>query len=159
MTVERIARLLTTESVLCYPLPDFPCLWIPSFPLPSLCLPCRVASSIRGKDGVIFSWPIASTLAQTVSVAYSAPFAFLFIISWPDRHKEFSACWAHFSVSKFPHRRFYSSLPVTLPTLPFCSSPVARSLCGSKDSWPSGIDLVCFFSNSLTQKKKSVCVS
>lgn len=132
----------------------FLCLWIPSFPLPSLCLPWRVAGSVRGKDGGNSSWPISLNIGTQ---HHCLPLLLFFSPFLVPMNKEFSACWAHFFVSKFPHRRFYSSLPVTLPTP--CSVPAlwqgcfvaARRTC--LDSLPSETDLVCFLSNSLTQKK------
>lgn len=162
MTVERIACLLTAESVLCYPLPDFPCLWISSFPLPSLCLPCRVAGCIRGKGGGIFSRPISlntGTHSQYLLPPLPLlPFFLSFLVLIGIR---MSACWAHFFVSKFPHRRFYSSLPVTLPTLPFCSSPAARLLCGSKEDLP-GFPTLCDWLGELFQQlsdtEKNICL-
>lgn len=111
--------------------------------------------------GAFFHSPSAWTLAHTVSVLPPLPLLPFFLSFLVLIGIRMSACWAHFFVSKFPHRRFYSSLPVTLPTLPFCSSPATRFLCGSKDNLP-GFPTLCDWLGELFQQlsdtEKNICL-
>lgn len=134
---------------------DFPCLSIPSFPQPSIYLVELLELCQRKRWGHFFMahqpkhWNMQSLTALL-------PFFLSYLVLIGIRRSQHAGT-IFFFVSKLPHRRFYSSLLVTLPALPFCSSPVARLLCGSKEnlleSLHSVTDLECFFSNSLTQKK------
>lgn len=92
------------------------------FPLP----PWRVASSIGGKDGAIFSWPISLNIGTHHHCLPLSLFFLPFLVLIGIRSSQHAGPFFFF-VSKFPHRRFYSSFPVTLPTS--CSVPALRQGC------------------------------
>lgn len=103
-------------------------------------LPCRVASSVRGKDGGIASWPISLNIGICSNWLPLLPFFLSFLVLIGIRRSKHAG---PISLQvNFPHRRFYSSLLVTLPILPFCSSPLSRLLCGSKENLP-GFPTLC----------------